>query len=307
MKPDRPLYAALLGWKPAAFCALALAIAAFPCRAQKGGSAGGAGSNHGSMGGGPSVGRYPTIYENPTAPSIAQPLPNTPEPLKPVMFQDENCFPWNLSEGKDTAVSVTRLEVPSKARSEYVKACDANNKNKFDDAERHARSAIEKSENYPAAWVMLGMILEEQHKDKDARDACDRASSIDSKYLPAYLCQAEFSIRDQEWDEVLNLANLALGLNSEGDAYAYYYQAAAYFHSNNLVDAKKSALQASEIDVNHNNVSLCFLLAQIYEAEGNKAEAASQLRQILKRHSAKEQEDAARQELAKLDSQPDPK
>ena len=255
------------------------------------------------------MGRYPTIYENPTAPPIAQPLPNIPPPLKPVVLQDENCLPWNLSEGKDTAVSVTRLEVPSKARSEYAKACDANTKNKFDDAERHVRGAIEKFQNYPAAWVMLGMVLEEQHKDKDARDACDRATTIDSKYLPAYLCQAEFSIRDREWEQALNLANLAVGLNSDGDGYAYYYEAAAYFHTNNLVDAKKSALHAAEIDVNHNNVSLYFLLAQIYEAEGNNAEAASQLRQILKRHNGKEQEDAAKKDLAKLESQsqPDPK
>lgn len=256
---------------------------------------------------GPSMGRYPTVYENPTVPAIGQPLPNIPEAPKPVVLQDENCLPWNLSEAKDTAVSVTRLQVPSKARSEYAKACDANNKNKFDEAERHARGAIEKFQNYPAGWVMLGMTLEEQHKDKDARDACDRASAIDPRYLPAYLCQAEFSIRDREWDQVLNLANLALGLNSQGDSYAYYYQAAAYFHSNDLVEAKKSAQHAVEIDVNHSNGSLFFLLAQIYEAEGNKTEAASQLHQILKYHTGKEQEDAAKQELAKLDSQPDPK
>lgn len=238
---------------------------------------------------------------------MPQPMPNIPQPLKPVVLQDENCLPWSLSEGRDTAVSVTRLEVPSKARGEYQKACDANNKNKFDDAEKYARGAIEKFQNYPAAWVMLGLVLEEQHKDKDARDACDRASTIDSRYLPAYLCQAEFSLRDSEWEQALNLANLSYGLNSEGDGYADYYRAAAYFHTNNLVDAKKSALEASEIDVNHNNVPLYFLLAQIYEAEGNKTEAESQLKQILKRHIGREQEDAAKQELAKLESQPDPK
>ena len=67
-----------------------------------------------------------------------------------------------------------------------------------------------------------------------------------------------------------NLSNLALGLNSEGDGYAYYYRAAALFHMKNLVEAKKSALQASEIDVHHNDVPLYFLLAHIYEAEGDK-------------------------------------
>jgi tetratricopeptide (TPR) repeat protein len=236
-----------------------------------------------------------------------QPMPDVPPLLKPVIADDEKCLPWNVSEVRATAVSVARLQIPSKARREFEKACDASNKNKFEEAEQHARGAIDKFQSYAAAWVMLGVILEEQHKAQDARDACSHASTIDPTYLPAYLCAAEFSVRNQEWEQVLNLANLALGLNSEGDAYAYYYRAMAYYHTNKLVEAKKSALEAAEIDVNHNQVSLYFLLARIYEAEGDKINAATQLRQILKHHTDRQQEDAAKQDLAKLESQPDSK
>jgi len=167
--------------------------------------------------------------------------------------------------------------------------------------------AFEKFQSYPAAWVMLGMILEEQHKRQEARDACDHAMTIDSKYLPAYLCQAEFSARNREWERVLNVANLTLGLNSAGDGYANYYRATSFFHMKNLVEAKKSALQASEIDVNHNNGPLYFLLAQIYEAEGDKTEAEAQIRLFLKYHTDPQQEVAAKQFLAKLESHPDTK
>jgi len=193
------------------------------------------------------------------------------------------------------------------ATSEYQKACDSNNNNKFEDAELHVHRAINTFQTYPAAWVMLGMILEEQHKRQEARDACDHATTIDSKYLPAYLCQAEFSARNREWERVLNVANLALGLNSAGDGYANYYRAAAFFHMKNLVEAKKIALQASEIDANHNNGPLYFLLAQIYEAEGDKMGAEAQLRLILKYHTDLQQEVAAKQFLAKLESHPDAK
>jgi hypothetical protein len=68
----------------------------------------------------------------------------------------------------------------------------------------------------------------------------------------------------------------------------------------NLVEAKQTALQASEIDVNHNNGPLYFLLAQIYEAEGDKKEAEAQLRLFLKYHPDRLQVDAANQFLAKL-------
>ena len=235
------------------------------------------------------------------------PTPDIPPPSKPVVVEDENCLPWNVFAAQDTAVSVNRLQVPSKARSEYQKACDANRKNKFGEAEKHARNAVGTFDHYPAAWVMLGIVLEEQKKRDEARDACIHAATVDPKYLPAYLCQAELSTRGLEWEKVLNLADLALGLNSAGDGYAYYYRATALYHTNHVADAKKSALQAQEIDVKRNEIPLYFLLAQIYEAEGDKTEATAQVRQILKLHLDPQQENAAKQYLADLEARPETK
>jgi tetratricopeptide (TPR) repeat protein len=199
-------------------------------------------------------------------------------------------------------VSVTRLKVPSKARTEFDKACDANSKNKFDDAGKYAHAAIDKFPDYAAAWVLLGVVQEEQKKREEAQDACSHAATVDSKYAPAYLCQAELATRNRQWDQVLNLAGMALGLNSAGDGYAYYYRATALYHTRNLAKAQKSALQAEEIDVDHKNVPLYFLIAQIYEAQGERSEAEAQLRQLLKRHADRAQEDAAKQYLANLES-----
>ena len=296
-KPGRCRLAAILNWKQRAVCALAMSILAIPSHAQKGGYPGSTGPNHGAVGGAVMSGRYSPV-------TGTQSTSNPALLSKGGLFTDESCLPWNISEDRGAAVSVTRLSVPSQARTEYEKACDSNNKNEFKDAELHVRSAIDKFQTYSAAWVMLGMVLEEQHKGQEAHDACDHAMAIDSKYMPAYLCLAEFSARNREWEQVLNLSNLALGLNSGGDGYAYYYRAAALFHMKNLAEAKKSAQQASEIDVNHTNVPLYFLLAHIYEAEGDKIDAEAQLRLILKHHADPQQESAARTFLAKLESQP---
>ena len=124
---------------------------------------------------------------------------------------EESCFPWKLAALRSTTVSITRLKVPSNARIEFERACDASNKNKFEEAEQHARSAIDKFQDYSAAWMMLGVILEEQHKAQEARDACSHAAAIDATYLPAYLCAAEVSARNREWEQVLNAADLATG------------------------------------------------------------------------------------------------
>ena len=216
---------------------------------------------------------------------------------------EENCFPWKLPASRPTTVSVARLKVPAKAREEYERACDAHNKNKFEEAEQRARGAIEKFQDYSAAWVPLGVILEEQHKAPEAQDACARAATIDATYLPAHLCAAEVSVRNREWEQVLNAADLALGLQPDGDPYAYYYRATAYLHMNDPADAKKSALQAVQMDANHNEPSLYLLMAQIYAREGDTGGAIAQLQQFLKHPADRQQEDAARRLLAKLESQ----
>ncbi len=220
-----------------------------------------------------------------------------------VIADEETCFPWKLPAPRSSTVSVARLKIPPKAREEYDKACDASNKNKFEEAERHARGAIDAFQNYSAAWVMLGVILEEQNKPQEARDACSHAAGIDAAYLPAYLCTAEVSARKRDWEQVLDSADLAQGLDPDGTPYAYYYSAMAYLHMNNPSEAKKNALRGLELDVNHDQPSLYFLLALIYQRQGDNTNAVVQLQQFLKHPSDKPREDAAKQLLAKLESQ----
>jgi Tfp pilus assembly protein PilF len=285
-KLDRRRLALIPSWKQVVLCALALALSALPFHAQH--------TPKISPNGGPRC--------NESGPCAASPIPDTPPLLEPVIADHEKCLHWNISAARATTFSVTTLKVPSKARAEYEKACNSFQKKKFEEAEQYLRRAIDKFKDYSAAWVMLGVVLDEQHKVQEARDACSRASTIDEKYFPAYLCLAEFSARNQEWARLLDLANVALGLNSGNDGYAHYYRAMASFYLNNLVDAQKNALQAVEIDTGHNYLPLYFLLAQIYAAQGDKVAAAAQLRVALKNHNDPAQEEVAKRYLAKLET-----
>ncbi len=228
--------------------------------------------------------------------------PDIPPLVKPEVVNDEKCLPWNLSAAQTAASSLTALKVPQKARDEYEKACAASQKKKLDDSELHLRRAIDKFKDYSAAWVMLGVVLDEEHKEPEARDACSHAKTSNAKYFPAYLCLSEFSARNQEWDQLLSLTNTALTLNSENDGYEHYYRAMAYFYLNHLMDAQKDALQAAQIDLNHNYLPLYFLIAQIYAAQGDKDTAAAELRVALKNHNDPAQEEVARRYLNKLEA-----
>ena len=278
---DYPKSSAALRWKTAPLCLLAMVVCVIPLRAQKTRYT----PNFGAAGNPPL-----TIVRDANTGAGA-------------ITHEERCFPWNLKTMRSSTVNVSNLKVPSNARDEYEKACEASNKNRFREAEQHAQSATEKFKDYSAAWVLLGVIFEKQHKSQEARDACSHAAKVDAKYLPAYLCVAEVSVRDRDWEQVLSSADLALGLQSEGDPYAYYYRAIAYMHLNDTIEAKKSALRAAEIDFNHDEPSVLLLLAEISEREGDNANAIIQLQQFLKHPNGRQQEDAARQLLAKLESQ----
>jgi len=300
--------------KRVVFWALAIALSAVPIRAQKGsppsGGAGGAGGSRGSSGAPPPRSSRPDV-------SITQPgMPNTQpgvfsppmEPLpKPMVVEDETCLPWDLPDIRGATVSAIRLGVPSKARNEYEKACGAFKRKKLPEAEQHVRDAIDKYSNYLAAWVMLGQVLQGEQKMKEAHDACSQALSVDPTYLPPYLCIAGLLERENQWGELLTVSGRFLGMNLVGDRYAYYYSAIAHFHLYDLPEAQKSVLRAIAIDSEHHQPGLYFLLAQIYGEQGDVANASAQIKQFLKYNNVRQDKDAAKQYLAKLQSQQTPK
>ena len=228
----------------------------------------------------------------------------TPDPVKkPVILEEDDCFPWDLSSGSGTTVSALRLAVPSKARSEYDKACSAFKKNKSSETEQHARAAIEKYPNYPAAWVMLGQSLQAQGKLDEARDACSKPLSVDRTYLPPYLCLAGLLDHEREWNGLLKMSDQFAGMGRSADMYAYYYRGLAQFHIKQLPDAQKNVQQAIELDPQHHQPSLNFLLALIYDGQGDVANATLQVQQFIKHTSDPASKRQAKDYLAQLQAQ----
>lgn len=293
--------------KPVLFWTLAMLLCALPIHAQKGGSpGGGSGGSHGAPpGGGPiRVGPPPMQPGNEpnSEPGVFFPTVTQPPP-KPVVAEDEACLPWALPDVRGATVSAVRLGVPSKARGQYEKACDEFRKKKLTDAEQHARGAIEKYPNYPAAWVMLGLVLQGEQKMGDAHDACSKPLKVDPSYLPPYLCLAGLLDHEKNWSDLLTWSDRFLGMNPAADMYAYYYRGLAQFQLNNLPEAQKSVLQAIAIDTEHHQPGLNFLLAQIYGQQRDLPDATVQIQQFLKYSGSRQNKDSARQYLSELQSQ----
>ena len=305
------------GLKAFAFWAFAITLSASPAWAQRGGGppGGRSGGSRGTPGGGgmPGGGSPGRATPPPIRPGT-QPDPgteviySTPEPLKkPVVVEEDACLPWDLSLGSGGTISAVRLSVPSKARSQYDKACSAFKKLKLNDAEQHARDAIEKYPNYPAAWVMLGQALQGQGKMDAARDACSKPLTVDRAYVPPYLCIAGLLERAKHWDDLVSLTDRFLGLSPSGDIYAHYYRGLAQFHLDKLPEAQKSVLQAIELDAQHHQPGFNFLLALIYSRQGDVTNATLQAQQFMKFTSNPDDKKEAKEFLSELQSQQNPK
>jgi len=232
-------------------------------------------------------------------PLVSRPLPDP----KPHVPEDEACLPWALDQIRGATVSVLRLQVPDQARSDFEKGCQDFRKKRFADAEEHVRHAIDSYSNYVAAWVILGQVLAAQQQNDKAHEACSRANVTDPTYLPPYVCLAELDAHSGKWSEILDVTKAALLKNPFCDVYTYFYRAMAYLNLNQLSEAEKSARQAEEIDIEHREAGIHFLLAEIYESKGDLAAAVGEIQQFLKVNQDKQQMIEAKQYLAKLENQ----
>jgi len=193
------------------------------------------------------------------------------------------------------------MQPSGKAKKEYEAACGALRDKKYDAAEAHLRKAVQQEPKYATAWVTLGQMLAAlQHTDQ-ARDACSQAVTADVSYVPSYLCLADLAARNQQWDDMLKFSRHALDLDPTDNVVAYDYNAGANLNLHKLPEAEKSALRAIEIDKTNSDPRVHFLLAQIYEAKGDSANEAAQLREYLKFASDPNDVAMVRQYLAELE------
>jgi Tfp pilus assembly protein PilF len=310
-----------------AICLVAIISFGLSAHAQKvgGTSAGGGGAASGTGGAGTRIappvtstnsGGYNPGMSNtsPNQPNVFQPnigwddsLPAWMDgaeragPAFDPILKEETCLRWTVAGVQGATVSAARLGVPKDARKDFEGACSALKGKRLPEAEKQVRKAIAEDPNFVVAWVMLGQILSELQQGPQAREACSHALSSDANYVSAYLCMADVTYSEGNWDGVLDYSMRALALDPVHDAYGYFYSAAALFNKGDLARAEKDASHAAEIDKQHRAPEVVFLLAKIHQAQGDMIAAVADLREFLKLSPSSKDSDLAKKDLSDLD------
>src|SRR5262249_10775161 len=141
------------------------------------------------------------------------------------------------------------------------------------------------------AWFQLGGVLENLKQNESARNAFEKATSIDSRFLPPYLSLAALDFEVENWVAVVELTNhvidldpmkgasikgYILDLDSFDFAEAYFYNAAASYRLNRYEDAEKSGFRAERLDVRSRFPQLHLLLASLLARKSDYANAIAQ-------------------------------
>jgi Tetratricopeptide repeat len=213
-------------------------------------------------------------------------------------------------------LSATPYRAPKDARKAYEKGLEAQKSGKLDDARKHYETAVQLYPTYESAWFRLGTVLQKQNDNDAARNAFTRATTINSKYMPAYLSLASMAFDAQNWTDVLKftghileidplnhatVTGYVVDLDPWNFAEAYFFDAAANYSLGKFADAEKSALKAEHVDLRTQFPQLHLLLSKIYVLKKDYPNAISQLHTYLELVPSAKDADVLREQLAQLE------
>jgi tetratricopeptide (TPR) repeat protein len=132
------------------------------------------------------------------------------------------------------------------ARKEYELGHQSLQKHEVDGAIAHLRKAIDLHDQFPQAYIMLGMAYNEQKKWKDAQDALEKAVEQDPRATEAYFQLGASLNQQKDFAGAVKALNQGLRLSSDSpDAASVHYELArAYVGLGHWQDANPHAEKA---------------------------------------------------------------
>lgn len=205
-----------------------------------------------------------------------------------------------LENMSGSAISVTSLLVPDKAKKEYEKALKDRQNNHTESALKHLKNAIELYDKYAAAWNELGQFYLAGGEPDKSVEAFQKAIESDPQYFPPYLSLATLQIQQQEWYAAVETAGRVLEMDSSV-GFASFLQGIGNFNLNRLDAAEQSARQA-ERGPHENIPQVHALLADILLRKQNYEEAAKEIRAYLQEAPEGQLAGRMKENLARLEA-----
>jgi Tfp pilus assembly protein PilF len=203
--------------------------------------------------------------------------------------------------GEGSTVSVTSLNAPKAARKAFEKGQELLKKNKPADAREEFEKAVQIDQAYAAAWCELGRLQVEFGDPDMARGSFRIAMKSDPKFVNPYLELSMLSLNDRKWQEVIDLTDQALRLDSFDYPQAYLFNAAAKYNMQEFDAAEKSIKEADRLDARHQFPEVAHLYGAILQHKKDYPGAILQYRAYLKMSPSADDAATVQKQLDTLD------
>jgi tetratricopeptide (TPR) repeat protein len=155
-------------------------------------------------------------------------------------------YPISASDGQ--AISATSAGASKDARKSFEKGVSEAKKQRFENAEKELRKAVELYPRYADAWMELGKTFVATKKMTEAHDAFAKAVEADPRYTYPYEYLYMVAFELERWQEVADTSARLLRLNPYEFPSAYYYNGVAHYQMKNWDTAEQSLAKGIDVD-----------------------------------------------------------
>ena len=185
-------------------------------------------------------------------------------------------------KGQGLSLSATSGFAPKPARQDYEKGLAALRRNSPDKAQKDFTRAVELYPRFAVAWFELGKTYERRAHTAEAREAYTKAIAADANYVNPYERLYLLDMLEGQWQQAANTSEKVLRLDPIHFSRAYYFNALANAHLQNLAAAEKSAREATRLEGPAAEPKAHYILGMVLASKGNFTAAAESLRTFLK-------------------------
>jgi tetratricopeptide (TPR) repeat protein len=187
-----------------------------------------------------------------------------------------------LAPTEGSTISATALAAPKNAKKALQKGLDLEKKKKLEEAQASLQQAVDIYPKYAQAWFELGRLQAAQGHSDAARKSFDEAIHADSNFIPPYIQISMIELQAQRWQELADVSEKAVRLDSFGYPQAFFLNAVANYNLHHVDIAEQSARKAEKLDPRHQIPQVSHLLGVILADRHDYAAAAGALRDYLK-------------------------
>ena len=135
---------------------------------------------------------------------------------------------------------------------------------------------------YATAWLEIGRVQLKKGDLTAVRQSFHQALVADPKFVSPYEELIQLSMKDKQWQQVIDLTGELLKLNPVSFPQYWYCNSAANFYLERLDAAEKSAVRGLEVDNQHRFPRLEYLLGVILAQKHDYPGAVEHIRNYLR-------------------------